>query len=113
MKVNIPAEIEAAINNPDVPKIYSNSFACALGIGDSSILFKNGNKPVCLLNLSYTTAKTLAIKLQGLIVHLENASGNKIMTTDDIVLFFKEDSKPMTKPKVKPKTKAKAKPKKE
>jgi len=83
MKNSIPAEIEAAISNPDVPNFYSNSFACVLGMGDTAVLFKNGNNPVCVLNLSYTTAKTLAIKLQGIIAHLENASGNKIMTTDD------------------------------
>ncbi|MGD9365495.1 MAG: hypothetical protein PVH87_07350 [Desulfobacteraceae bacterium] len=91
MKDKIPDEIESALDDPDIPKIYSNSFSCALGIGDASVLLKIGKKPVCILNLSYTTAKTLAIKLQELIARLEDASGNKIMTTDEVGLFFKKE----------------------
>lgn len=94
MEANIPGEIDEAINNPEIPSLYSNSFSCALGQGDTVVLFKNGKKPIVTLNMSYTTAKTLAIKLQGLISHLESISGNKIMTTDDIGLFFKKDTGP-------------------
>jgi len=84
MEDNIPKSIDEAINDPGVPKIYSNSFSCALGVGDVAILFKNSKKNATVLNLSYTTGKTLAIKLLGLINHLETKSGNKIMTTDDV-----------------------------
>ncbi|MDP2644200.1 MAG: hypothetical protein Q8P24_04625 [Desulfobacterales bacterium] len=88
---DIRLQIESAINDPELPKVYSNSFSCALGFGDTVILFKNGSKPVALLNMSFTTAKTLAIKIQDLIARLENTSGNKIMTTGEIEMFFKED----------------------
>lgn len=85
-------DIEKAISDPEIPNLYSNSFSCALGQGDTVILFKNGNKSVGTVNLSYTTAKTLAIKLNGLISHLEKVSGNKIMTTEDIGLLLQKDT---------------------
>lgn len=84
MEENIPKSIDEAIIDPSVPNIYSNSFSCALGVGDVVVLFKNSKKNVAVLNLSYTTGKTLAIKLLGLISHLETKSGNKIMMTDDV-----------------------------
>jgi len=86
----IPDEINKALGNPEIPRLYSNSFSCALGQGDVVVLFKNGPNPVATLNLSYTMAKTLVIKLQGLISHLESLSGNKIMTSDDILSFIKK-----------------------
>jgi len=92
MEGKVPVEIDEALGNPEIPNLYSNSFSCALGQGDTIVLFKNGSTPVATLNLSYTTAKTLAIKLQGLISHLESVSGNKIMTTDDIGLLFIKDN---------------------
>ncbi|MFO7972166.1 MAG: hypothetical protein R6U40_10495 [Desulfobacterales bacterium] len=90
MGKKIPEEINDALNNPEVPNLYSNSFSCALGQGDTVILFKNANKPIATINLSYTTAKTLAIKLQGLISYLEKISGNKIMTTEDITSYIEK-----------------------
>ena len=84
-------KIDDAIANPNIPKIYSNSFICALGSGDLALMLKNGKETVALINLSYTIAKTLSIKLNGLISHLEAKSGNKIMSTDDINEALKQD----------------------
>lgn len=75
--------IEQAINS-DVPKIYFNGFGNALGSGDVVIVLQCNNKPVAVLNASYTVTKTLAIKLAELISNLERETGNTIMTTFDV-----------------------------
>jgi len=81
-------DIQKAIMDDTVPKFYSNGFMCAIGQGDVSILFRLGTKDVSVVNLSYTTAKTLAIKLQGLIEYLEKQSDRTIMTTEDITKYL-------------------------
>ena len=76
--------IKKALASPDVPKYYANGFANGLGIGDIVITFSNNFSPVAVLNLSYTMAKSLSIRLAELIKSLEESTGNTIMTTDEI-----------------------------
>lgn len=63
---------------------YFNGFACGVGIGDIMIVLKRNNKNVAVLNTSYTVAKTLVAKLNGLIKNLENRASTNILTTDQI-----------------------------
>lgn len=81
---NLDKRLNEALKDPQVQRIYANGFINALGIGDVMILLQNSKKPIAVLNLSYTVAKTLAIKLGALISQLEDSTGNTIMTTDDI-----------------------------
>ncbi len=83
--------IENALEDDNIPKIYANSFACALGVGDISIVLQNGIKSEALLNLSYSSAKTLSILIQELIGFLESKSKNEIMTTSQIKDFLAID----------------------
>ena len=85
----VETEIQEAISNEKVPNLYANSFSFLLGTGDIVILFKNSFKPIATLNLSYTGAKSLAIKLNEMITYLESKTGNKIMSTDEIGEVFK------------------------
>lgn len=48
------------------------------------IVLENNGKPVATLNISFTVAKTLVAKLNVTLQHLETATKNKIMTTDDV-----------------------------
>lgn len=67
-----------------VPEIYFNGFVNSLGTGDIvSVLERNG-KPVATLNMSYTTAKTLATSLGAVIAKLEEATGREMLTTHDV-----------------------------
>ena len=77
-------KIEKALEDPEVPKLYANSFECALGLGDVALLLKNGNKTVGVLNMSHTLAKTLAMRLGDLIRFLEAQSETPVMTTADV-----------------------------
>jgi hypothetical protein len=83
-------KIEAALSQPDAHRIYSNGFINAIGNGDVIISLMLNNRPVANVNLSYTVAKTLAIRLGGLISTLEEKTGNTIMTTEDIDKALKE-----------------------
>ena len=74
--------LKQALESPDIRKLYANGFANALGTGDITIVLNRNNVPVGVLNLSYTAAKTLAVKLMELIQKLEEETGNEIMTID-------------------------------
>ncbi len=75
---------DEALNNPEVFKIYANGFTTGIGNGDITIVLQLGPKPVAMVNLSFTVAKTLGLRLNGTILELEKGSGNTIMTTQDI-----------------------------
>ena len=55
----------------DIPQIYFNGFATALGSGDVVIVLERNGKPVATLNASFTEAKTLVQKIGELIASLE------------------------------------------
>lgn len=80
----IEGYFEDALNDPEVPKIYANGFSNGLGTGDVTIVFQLSQKPVAVVNVSFTVAKTLAQKINSMILSLENDTGNTIMTTDEI-----------------------------
>lgn len=92
MQKPVPGEIDQAVLDPDVPNIYANGFSCALGLGDVAVLLKNGPRSIGVLNMSYTTAKTMAEKLLGLVSFLEEKSGNRVMTTEEIKTIFTRDA---------------------
>lgn len=81
---NIEQRIKDALADKEVPHIHFNGFVNSIGTGDVIIVLESNNRPIAILNASYTVAKTLALKLGGLIHHLEEKSNNTIMTTDDI-----------------------------
>lgn len=80
----ISNEIQKAVENPELPRLYFNGFSTTLSTGDVLIVLKQNDRPVAILNASYTVTKTLAQKLSGVIAKLEDITSNSIMTTDDI-----------------------------
>ncbi len=92
MQKPVPGEIDQAVLDPDVPKIYANGFSCALGLGDVAVLLKNGPRSIGVLNMSYTTAKTLAEKLLGLVSFLEEKSGNRVLNTEEVKEVLTRDA---------------------
>ena len=75
--------INVAVSNPDIPKIYANGFVTGIGNGDTLIILQQNSKPVAVLNFSFTVAKTLALKLGGVIKEVEDQADTIILTTDD------------------------------
>lgn len=77
-------QIEGALQKPDIPALYFNGFSNVLGTGDVLIVLTRNGAPLAVLNASYTVAKTFAMKLQDIIANLENATGNTVMTVDEV-----------------------------
>lgn len=70
--------------------IYFNGYSVAIAVGDVAIpIYRNGNH-FATLNASYSVAKSLAQSLTDLISQLEKATGNHIMTADEIAKAVKQ-----------------------
>lgn len=72
------------LRDSTIPEIYFNGFSTFLAPSDVFVVLYRNGYPAAKLNLSYTTAKTLAVQLEKLIADLEEDSGRKIMTIDDV-----------------------------
>ena len=77
-------QIAEALQREDLPEIYFNGFTTAFSNADFLIVLKRYDKPIAVLNASYTIAKTLSQKIGAAVAQLEERTGNTIMTTDDI-----------------------------
>lgn len=83
-KVTHQEQIESALEDKELPTMYFNSFITSVGTGDVLIVLRQRDKPVAVLNTSYTVAKTLAEKLGGVLAVFEQKTGNTIMTSEHI-----------------------------
>ncbi len=77
------ARIEAAFNS-DVPQLYCNAFSCGISTGDIVVAFERNGKPVGVLNMSYTVAKTLGASLCELLEQFEAATDRTMLTTRQV-----------------------------
>ena len=65
-----------------LPHHYFNGFAINLSNADIGLVLLLNNHPVDAVNMSFSTAKTLAVKLGTMISDLEKATGHEIMDVD-------------------------------
>jgi hypothetical protein len=77
------ARVEKALSD-GVPQIYFNGFINMLGTADIGVLCERNGKPVAVLNMSYTVAKTLAVALGQTIGDLEQKTGKEMLTTMEV-----------------------------
>jgi hypothetical protein len=82
-----------AVESPDIPKLYANGFMTGYSNSDLIVILQQNGMPIASLNLSFTTAKSLALKLGNLIKDIEMMSGQAIMTTDDVEKYRKKEEK--------------------
>lgn len=76
--------VEHAFSSPDVPMIYANSFISGHSRSDVYVVLERNGRPVSVLNMSFTTAKSLQESLAKTISNLEVMTDHVIMTIDDI-----------------------------
>lgn len=69
-----------------VPSIYFNGFSLNLANADMGALLLSDGRPVAKLNMSFTTAKTLAAMLSNLIDIFEKATQHNVMTTEEVTV---------------------------
>lgn len=72
----------------DVPKLYANGFALSMSNSDIILVLERNGAAQAVVNLSFTTAKTLLVKLGGTIGTLESASGRPMLITDEVESFL-------------------------
>jgi hypothetical protein len=75
---------QEALASEQVLKIYGNGFICLNSNADMAVIIQINQKPVAVINLSFTTAKTLGEKLGQMVRDFEKKTGNTIMTIDVI-----------------------------
>lgn len=70
------------IANPQIPKLYMQSFANFASAVDITVVVVNGNVATAALTLPYPTAKSLSIALNDAIGKYENMMKVTVLTTE-------------------------------
>jgi hypothetical protein len=81
---NIKKLIAESVASDQIINIYGNGFICFNSNADMVVIMQKNQKPIAIINLSYTTAKTLSEKLGHMVRDFEKTTGNTIMTIDVI-----------------------------
>lgn len=76
--------VEYSFSSPEVPKIYANGFTSGHSRSDVYVLLEQNGQPVTVLNMSFTTAKSLQESLAKTISNLEVMTDHVIMTINDV-----------------------------
>ncbi len=63
---------------------YANGFQVGITSSDTSLVLMLDGSPMITVHLSFTSAKTLANKINGLMAQFEEKVSQKIMTIDDV-----------------------------
>lgn len=77
-----PDQQEEELELSGIPSLYFNGFQIVVGNSDILLILKRNNESIQVTNMSYTIAKTLAVKMSQIIQTLERKTDNQIMTTD-------------------------------
>jgi hypothetical protein len=77
-------DIAAVLNNPQVQKLYVNRTVVGNTISDMFIITQSTGTPPTLIQMSFTTAKTLAEDLFRMISEFEDKTGQKVLSMKDI-----------------------------
>jgi hypothetical protein len=80
--------VDRAKEDASVPQIYFNGFIDTLSTGDVLTVLERNGKPVVVLNMSYTVAKTLAVSLGQLVSQFESGVERNMLTTHDVESAF-------------------------
>lgn len=83
-KPSIEQERIAKAIDAGVPQIYFNGFVSTMSTGDVLTILERNGKPVVVLNMSYTVAKTLAISLGQIISQFESGVDRNMLTVHDV-----------------------------
>jgi hypothetical protein len=102
-EANSPADpaqqklLAEAIENSAVVRLYANGFMLGLSNADAYILLQQFGKPTAIINMSYTLAKTLSLRLGRLVAEWETRTGQQLVTTEKIEQAFAKDNSGETK----------------
>ena len=77
-------DLPAATLRPPLFAFYFNGFTLNLSNSDVSALLTLDGQPTCKVNMSFTTAKTLRVRLSDLIEKLELVTDHNIMEANQV-----------------------------
>lgn len=77
-------KFQLALDEANVTKIYANGFAIGVTNADMILLLQLSARPIAQVNLSYTLAKTLHVKLGQVVADFEARTGRTMLRTDEV-----------------------------
>jgi hypothetical protein len=81
--------LDGLLANPNFPKFYMNGFVVGNGNSDGFVLIQTNSLPTAVINLSFTTMKTLAKSLNDIVENIEKKTNKEIATTSDLDIIMK------------------------
>lgn len=84
--------LKRALAASDLPQLYFNGFVNNTSTGDVTTVLERNGKPIAVLNMSFTVAKTFGISLGRVVANLEEKTGRPMLTTHEVDKFFKAAS---------------------
>lgn len=79
----VEQRIKAALS-ADIPNLYVNGFSNHGMLGDVMMVLETNGRPVGVLNMSYTVAKTLALKLGTMVDAFQKQTGRTLLTFEEV-----------------------------
>ena len=73
----------AALSSPAF-RIYANGFMIAQSMSDVTVVLQTNGATSAILNLSFTSAKTLGLQLQEVVGRFEKETGQSLLTMQQI-----------------------------
>jgi len=68
----------------NLPLFYVNSFSVSVSNADATLTLQLSGQPIANVMMSYSTLKSISQGLSKAVDALEKASGQKILTTDEL-----------------------------
>lgn len=82
-----------AAREAGVPEVYFNTFFGGVSVSDCFLILERNGLPAAVLNLSYTSAKSLSVALGSMIAHLEEKAGREMLTSRDVESILRAEAK--------------------
>lgn len=76
--------VASIMGNPSIAKIYTNGFITGVSAADMFVVLQSAAIPVAVIQMSYNTAKTLALELTRMVERIEVEINQSIPTMHDI-----------------------------
>jgi hypothetical protein len=66
------------------PHVIHARIVNSISAGDITTLLERNGKPVAIINMSFTVAKTLSVALGQIVAQIEERSGRNMLTTHEL-----------------------------
>ncbi len=80
----IQKTIGGALNDPTLPRRYTNGFHVGQSASDVFLVHLLGGQPTEVQYMSFNTAKTLLLHLQELITNIEKRTSQEILSQEQV-----------------------------